>query len=290
VRRAFPARTIRSADSPPLHRRYLSGGPERMETYLRTAREYVSRKSELRAWLYRKPFDPAPGHPAFFDDLYSVMNLLRAMSIAPKGRVAEIGSGPGWLTEILLALDYEVDAVEPSDEMIAIARDRVEAARRHFRLGDTPRVGFHAEPLETCTLPGEAFDAVLFHASLHHVIDEAQGLAQCHRLLRPGGVLGISEAAWVPGDRRLEEKLDEEMRQFGTHESPFTVEYLDDLLRRQGFVDIRRYYAVNGLFPAKMGGRRIRDVATSRPWDGNYLTARKPSPFAATTLDPKTAA
>lgn len=214
-----------------------------------------------------------------------MMNLLRAMAITPSGRVVEVGSGPGWITEILLALGYEVDAVEPSEEMIAIARDRVAQARRHFRLGETPRAGFHAEPLETCSLPGASYDAVLFHASLHHVIDEERGLAQCFRLLRPGGVLGVSEAAWIPGDRRLEDELEEEMRRSGTLENPYTAEYLDFLLHKHGFVEIRRYYGVNGLFPAGMGDRRIAEVAASRPLDHNILTARKPSPYAATTLD-----
>jgi len=285
LRRTFRPR-VRSAETPPRHRRYLSGSPARMETYLQAAREFVSRRSASdHAWLYRKPYDGSAGHTVFFDDMYGVMNLLRAMAIPPGGKVAEVGSGPGWVTEILLALGYEVDSIEPSEDMIAIARERIEHARRHFHLGDTPRAGFYAEPLETCSLPEEGYDAVFFHASLHHVVDEEQGLAQSFRLLRPGGVLGVNEAAWVPGDHRLEEDLDEEMRQFGTLENPYTVEYLDFLLYRHGFVDIRRYYGVNGLFPSEMGNRRIASVAASRPLDHNVLTARKPSPYAATTLD-----
>lgn len=255
-----------------------------METYLRAAREYASQIDP--EWLYRKPFDRNAGHPAFFEEMYAVMNLLQAMAITPSGKVAEVGSGPGWITEILLALGYEVDAIEPSEEMIAIAQDRVAHARQHFRLGETPRSGFYAEPLETCSLSSESYDAVFFHASLHHVIDEEQGLAQCFRLLRPGGVLGISESAWIPGDRQLEEKLEDEMRRFGTLENPYTAEYLDFLLIKCGFVDIQRYYGVNGLFPAAMGDRRIAEAATYRPRDHNVVTARKPSPYGATTLDP----
>lgn len=258
-----------------------------MEAYLQAAREFVSRRSEADLnWLYRKPYDGNAGHPVFFEEMYGVMNLLRAMAITPSGRVVEVGSGPGWITEILLALGYEVDAVEPSEEMIAIARDRVAEARRHFRLGESPRAGFHADPLETCSLPDASYDAVFFHASLHHVVDEERGLAQCFRLLRPGGVLGVSEAAWIPGDRRMEDELEEEMRRSGTLENPYTAEYLDFLLRRHGFVGIQRYYGVNGLFPAEMGDRRIAEVAACGPRDYNVLTARKPSPYAATTLDP----
>jgi SAM-dependent methyltransferase len=277
-----------SSEEPPRDRRYLSGSADRMETYLRAAQEYVAHLSAAdRAWLYRKPFDFTAGHPAFFDEMYGVMNLIRAMGITPRGKILEVGSGPGWVTEILLALGYEVDALEPSEDMIAIARERVDSARRHYHLEDAARAEFHADALETCRLAGDAYDAVIFHAALHHIVDEGKALAQCFRLLRPGGVLGVSEGAWVPGDRYWEEKLDEAMRRFGALENPFTAEYLDFLLRRCGFVDIRRYYAVNGLFPVEMGRRPLADAATYDPRNGNNLTARKPAPYAATTLDPR---
>src|SRR6202043_279472 len=153
LRRADPRPPPPAPGELPRHRRYLSDQPERMEAYLRGAREYVSRLAdENRAWLHRKPFDVSTGHPAFFDEMYGIMNLLRAMAITPRGRVLEVGSGPGWVTEILLALGYDVDAVEPSADMIAIARERVADARRHYHLGDSPRAEFHAEPLETCPL------------------------------------------------------------------------------------------------------------------------------------------
>src|ERR1700720_2632979 len=102
LRRAGPRRPGPPPGERPRHRRYLSDQPERMESYLRAAREYVARlPDENRAWLYRKPFDVSTGHPAFFDEMYGIMNLLRAMAITPRGRVLEVGSGPGWGTEIL---------------------------------------------------------------------------------------------------------------------------------------------------------------------------------------------
>jgi SAM-dependent methyltransferase len=275
------------AHGEPRHRRYLSDSAERMEMYIQAAQQYVAQLSaEDRRWLFRKPYDYSTGHPAFFDEMYPLMNLLRAMGITPRGRVLEVGSGPGWVTEILVALGYEVDALEPSADMIAVARERLDHAREHHRLAAPLRVEFHAEALETCTLPDDRYDAVLFHAALHHIVDERRGLEQCYRLLRPGGVLGVSEGAWIPGDAYWEAKLDEAMRLYGALENPFTAEYLDFLLERCGFVDIRRYYAVNGLFPADMGDRRLSEIASHNPRNGNHLTARKPSPYAATTRDP----
>jgi len=280
-----PARPS-ATNGPPKHRRYLSDTPARQEAWLQAAREYVSRKDDAgRAWLYRKPYDDNPGHPQFLHEMYSILNLLGAMAIPFRGRVLEVGSGPGWISEILMSLGYEVEGIEPSKEMIAIARERIEAAVHHHRIASPPRVTYHATTIEDCGLPDESFDAVLFHAALHHVIDEDRTLAQCFRLLRPGGVLGVSEAAWIPGDPALEEQLEEEMRQYGTLENPFTTEYLDWLLSRHGFVDVKRYHGVNGYFPAHMGRLRLEALPGERAQAHNNLTARRPSPYPLTTVD-----
>lgn len=282
LRPARPAAT----NGPPKYRRYLSDTPARQEAWLQAAREYVSRKDDAgRAWLYRKPYDDNPGHPELLHEMYSILNLLGAMAIPFQGRILEVGSGPGWVSEILMSLGYEVEGIEPSEEMIAIARERIEAAIRHHRIDSPPRVTFHATTIEDCGLPDESFDAVLFHAALHHVIDEDRTLAQCFRLLRPGGVLGVSEGAWIPGDRAVEEKLEEEMRQYGTLENPFTTEYLDWLLSRHGFVDVQRYHSINGYLPADMGRLPLEALPVEHAQEHNNLTARRPSPYPLTTVD-----
>src|SRR5437588_498629 len=82
---------------------------------------------------------------------------------------------------------------EPCEDMIRLANERVHSFFEHHRIKDRPQVAFHCCTLEECALPDSSFDAVFFHAALHHVIDEEQGLAQCFRVLKPGGVLGVSE-------------------------------------------------------------------------------------------------
>lgn len=258
-------------------RRYLSDDPQATRDYLRAAREYVSKKPDAeRMWLYRKPYDMGADNPVFYQEMYQVLNLLQAMDIAPAGRVLEVGSGPGWVTEILMLLGFEVDAIDPASDMVDIARQRIDAAIEHYRVDGPPRVSFHCQTLEECTLPSDAFDAVFLHESLHHVVDEIRGLEQIYRLLAPGGVVGVSEWAWAPGDVELEAALDEEMRLYGTLENPFTQEYLDRLLTRRGFVEITRYHAVNGLFPVATGAHTIEQVSQAPAASTNNLTARKP--------------
>jgi SAM-dependent methyltransferase len=131
--------------------------------------------------------------------------------------------------------------------------------------------------MEENGLPDASFDAVLFHEALHHVVDERLTLSETLRVLKPGGVLGVCEWAWSPGDADLESKLEEEMREFGTLESPFTREYLDHVLDATGFVDIRRYHAVNGLFPEEDGARTLESVTDAHALSTNTLTARRPA-------------
>jgi SAM-dependent methyltransferase len=208
----------------PAYRRYLSDKPQRYEAYLQAAERYVGLLAEAeKLSLYQKPFDRNPGNPTFYLSLYQVLNLLQAMDLPKGGRIVEVGSGPGWLTEMLIGLGFEVDAVEPSELMVRVARDRIAASIQHYRLQDPPRITFHCQSFEECTLPDECADAVWFHESLHHMIDEHRALGHCRRVLRPGGVLGVSgDSNWQPHNGAQEAFWEEEMDRFGTLESPYT--------------------------------------------------------------------
>jgi SAM-dependent methyltransferase len=48
--------------------------------------------------------------------------------------------------------------------------------------------------IATPTLATASFDIVLCHQSLHHVSDQIQALSEFHRLLKPGGMLLLSES------------------------------------------------------------------------------------------------
>ena len=257
-------------------KRYLSGKPQHREALLGAARDYVANLGQDRAWLHRKPFDATPHNPGFFDDLYPVLGMIQAMRVRPGGRVLDVGCGPGWTAEILAGLGYDVDGLEPAADMIAIARERLDGFLRNHRIEPAPAVRFHCSTLEDLDLEDGTFDGILCRASLHHVIDEEAGMARCFRLLRPGGVLGISEGAWMPGHRASEAELDEEMRRYGTLENPFTTEYLDHLLERHGFKNVERYHGVFGLVPASQGEVPVRTFAACPAELNNTLTARRP--------------
>jgi ubiquinone/menaquinone biosynthesis C-methylase UbiE len=287
-----PAAPAAELPAPPKQKRFLSDQPGDYRHYIQMAEDYIGlacRKNEawVKRWLYLKPYDPAPGNAAFYRGMASVLNVMQALNLHAGASILEVGSGPGWMTEILLCMGYRVYALEPAASMIEVARDRLALCAEHHRMPTPIPVTFACEPLEECSAPDASMDAVIFHETLHHVIDEDKALAQAFRVLRPDGTLGVcGEMLWLPGDRTQERVLREEMALYGALENPFTYEYLHHLLVKHGFQDIVRYHAVNGYFPESMGGVPIREAAQDPAHLWNHLTARKPVPGGRTSACP----
>ena len=258
--------------------RFLSANPMAYQSAIAAAQTYVAK---LQAgdvlWLHSKPFDPNSGHPQYFRLMFDLLNILQVMAVPAGGRVLEIGSGPGWVTEILLMLGFTVDALEPAADLIAIAEERCSSLAFHYRHAAPPKVRFHQATLEEVSFEDESFDGILFFDVLHHVVDERLAMEKCLRFLKPGGCVGVVEGAWQPGARAMEQALIAEMASFGTLENPFTQAYLDEVLETAGFVEIRRYGGVNGFFTAEELAQPARNLASSSLASANQLTARRPN-------------
>jgi len=195
-------------------KRYLENSSKKYKQYLKSAEQYLARVNEKHkdcartlTFAYRKPYEISRGNIFFYENLYTLLNTLKCLNLSQKARILEVGSGPGWITEILMSLDFEVDALEPSGDFIKVAQERITSFIAHHHLPDPPRVEFHQTTLEECELPKNSFDAILFIDSLHHIIDEERCFAKCFALLKEGGTLAIHEGAWVPGDMAMAKKL-----------------------------------------------------------------------------------
>jgi ubiquinone/menaquinone biosynthesis C-methylase UbiE len=105
--------------------------------------------------------------------------------------VVEVGCGTGLLTAALLAAGLRVEAVDPGENMIRMARRRV---------GDGAAVRFHHGRFEDVALPHSAFAAV-FSGTAFHWIEPEIGWARAARLLRPGGVLALLQYSEVADER-----------------------------------------------------------------------------------------
>lgn len=108
----------------------------------------------------------------------AVIDLIRDIAGLKAGdAVADIGSGTGILTKLLLEAGFDVTAVEPNEPMRLVA----EEALRHFPL-------FHsvAAAAEKTTLPSGSFKAITVAQAFHWFEPEA-ARREFKRLLYPDG-------------------------------------------------------------------------------------------------------
>ena len=111
---------------------------------------------------------------------------LRRVPLAQRGnwRALEIGCGPGRLMRPMSRHFVEIEGVDVSDEMIALAREK---------LGDVPNAHPHATDGASLALFGdESFDFVYSYAVFQHIPSREvilEYLRETHRVLRTGGLV-----------------------------------------------------------------------------------------------------
>ncbi|GAB3732114.1 class I SAM-dependent methyltransferase [Nocardiopsis nanhaiensis] len=121
------------------------------------------------------PIDLSWDHNSHYHDY-----LLRAVP-PHAGRALDIGCGEGRFARRLALHGLTVDAIDPSDEMISLARTRTP--------GRLP-VNYQADALEDAQLVPGAYDYVSAVATVHHM-PFGPTLDRMAALLAPGGVLAV---------------------------------------------------------------------------------------------------
>ncbi|MGH3170632.1 MAG: class I SAM-dependent methyltransferase [Trebonia sp.] len=104
---------------------------------------------------------------------------------APR-RVLDIGCGTGYLPGRLAARAPQAQAlagIDAAPAMIAVARDAAADDRVRFVVGTAERLPW----------PAASFDLVVSTTSFDHRADQRAGLAQCSRVLAPGGCLVLAD-------------------------------------------------------------------------------------------------
>lgn len=136
-------------------------------------------------------------------------------------RVLEIGFGPGVAIEMAasIARDGLVAGVDVSDVMVRQAR------RRNARALSEGRVDLRRGSVTELPDFGAPFDVVFAVNTLHHWADPERGLGEILRLLRPGGMVAITEQ---PRSARA--------RDSHTRERAASIA---DRLRGAGFVEVK---------------------------------------------------
>ena len=121
---------------------------------------------------------------------------------AAEGRVLEIGIGSGLNFPLYGGAATSVIGLEPSSELLRMARPRAEAAATPITLLDASA--------ETIPLDNGSIDTVVTTWTLCTIQNAAQALGEMRRVLKPGGALLFVEhgRAPEPGVARWQDRLD----------------------------------------------------------------------------------
>jgi 2-polyprenyl-3-methyl-5-hydroxy-6-metoxy-1,4-benzoquinol methylase len=250
--------------------------------YKQAAIDYVTKlDAERRHYLFTKPFynlaNRPPKHSGegmdreTFRHFCDFANIAVALALPSGSRVLDVGCGSGWLSEYFARLGYVVKGIDISPELIQMSRDRIARVPYDVDHETVLRCAFEVHDIESGPL-NEQFDGVVCYDSLHHFEDERAVIANLAAATRYGGSLFILEGDRPPAGSATEDELIDVMRRYGTLESPFSREYLHELLDKHGFAVVGDYVSVNGLFERDLlNGDRLR----VQPPEVNYLLCKK---------------
>lgn len=96
----------------------------------------------------------------------------------------DIGCGGGLVSEPLCRMGAKVTGIDPSERNIAIAKDHAEPQGL--------AIDYRAQRVEELAAAGESYDIVACLEVVEHVPDVGQFIAECARVVRPGGLVVFS--------------------------------------------------------------------------------------------------
>ena len=217
----------------------------------RYVRELVARGGpSFRQWHLTKPFlgEPLAGEPLHGDasrpavdpdvtyhELFAFLNVVRAADPPPGARVLDVGCGPGWTSHYLGKMGYTVLGFDLSEEMLELARERVDAEPFPPYPRQRLDVRFVRHDIEAAPLgeqAGEPYDLALVDSVLHHFLDPVAALRHLARASARGRSWPSSRRS--SGGGPLDPANRAIMERYRTIERPYTASQLADILRLAG--------------------------------------------------------
>ena len=185
--------------------------------------EYHDAMVSLLEWVWGRDF-MAPGGEGNVD------KLVKGLDLAGK-RVLDIGCGIGG-PAFHLARKHgaEVTGIDLEPQLIA------RATRRAAELGLAGRTDFRTVTLGPLPFPDRSFDVLFTSGALTQTEDKSGIVAECYRVLKPGGVLTCYD--WLKSDGPISDDMRYFIRMEGLTYNLITLEALGQYLREGGFEDV----------------------------------------------------
>ena len=92
-------------------------------------------------------------------------------------KAVDLGCGTGAFTSRLQRYGFDLHGVDISTQSVARASQKF------------PQISFHVGDIEATPFPAGDFDVVFLSSVLHHFPDLTRTVAECGRILKPGGIL-----------------------------------------------------------------------------------------------------
>jgi ubiquinone/menaquinone biosynthesis C-methylase UbiE/DNA-binding transcriptional ArsR family regulator len=150
---------------------------------------------------------------------------LALLGLLPRtSRIADFGAGTGIATQALATFVAHVDAIEQSEAMLAVARERLSST------SVAPRVTFHQAPVESTPLASASVDAAIAVLVLHHLDDPAEALREMSRVTAPGGTILIVDM--------VAHNREDYKRTMGHKHLGFGVDEVRSMMHAAGLADV----------------------------------------------------
>jgi SAM-dependent methyltransferase len=188
---------------------------------------------------------------------------LKRLGVERGWRIADIGCGNGVLATEAALLGAEVDAIDISPAMLALAEIYARDRKARLRTQPAGLLSFAYQP--------NSYDLIVSEFTLHHLPDfwKAVALARIYRALKPGGTFYLRDIVFVAVPDTTERGVDEW--------AEFNIKN-HDIARESVITHMRDEYSTFGWVMERLltdVGFSLASVDYQAPMHGTYLL-RKP--------------